>query len=201
MHHFVSNVWDIHSLTNSKSTKLEAENQGNPLRAEVLALKSMLRQMKKSFSLVLQNRKFCDFTILTKINSVSLVVLGNPSPARPRLQQTFSHDITINRAHLQNGKLWGGSLFVCLLACLFVCLFNFLPPFLLIIQYGRSSILFFKLGIQFIYISNAIPNVPHTPPPPTPPPTHSYFLALAFPCTGAYKICMTNGPLFPLMAD
>jgi hypothetical protein len=26
-------------------------------------------------------------------------------------------------------------------------------------------------------------------------------LALAFPCTEAYKVCTTNGPLFPLMAD
>jgi hypothetical protein len=36
---------------------------------------------------------------------------------------------------------------------------------------------------------------------PTPPPTHSHFLALAFPCTETYKVCTTNGPLFPLMAD
>jgi hypothetical protein len=27
------------------------------------------------------------------------------------------------------------------------------------------------------------------------------FLALAFPCTGAYKVCVSNGPLFPVMAD
>ena len=35
------------------------------------------------------------------------------------------------------------------------------------------------------------------------PPTHPYphFLALAFPCTGAYKVCKSNGPLFPVMAD
>ena len=33
------------------------------------------------------------------------------------------------------------------------------------------------------------------------PPTHSHFLALAFPCTGAYKVCKSNGPLFPMMAD
>jgi hypothetical protein len=37
----------------------------------------------------------------------------------------------------------------------------------------------FLLGIYFIYISNAIPKVPHTPP--TPLPTHSHFLALVFP--------------------
>ena len=36
---------------------------------------------------------------------------------------------------------------------------------------------------------------------PAPLSTHSHFLALAFPCTEAYKVCTTNGPLFPLMAD
>jgi hypothetical protein len=58
----------------------------------------------------------------------------------------------------------------------------------------------FLLGIFLIYISNAIPKVSHTLPP-IPLPTHSHFLALAFPCTGAYKVCMTNGPLFPVMAE
>jgi hypothetical protein len=58
----------------------------------------------------------------------------------------------------------------------------------------------FLLGIFLIYISNAIPKVPHTLPP-TPLPTHSHFLALAFPCTGAYKVCKSNRPLFPVMAD
>ena len=27
------------------------------------------------------------------------------------------------------------------------------------------------------------------------------FLALAFPYTGAYKVCVSNGPLFAVMAD
>jgi hypothetical protein len=58
----------------------------------------------------------------------------------------------------------------------------------------------FLLDIFLIYISNAIPKVPHTLPP-TPLHTHSHFLALAFPCTGAYKVCKSNGPLFPVMAD
>jgi hypothetical protein len=61
--------------------------------------------------------------------------------------------------------------------------------------------LFLKLGIFFIYISNAIPKAPPYPPPPTPLPTHSHFLALVFPCTEAYKVCKTKGPLFPMMAD
>jgi hypothetical protein len=55
----------------------------------------------------------------------------------------------------------------------------------------------FLLGIFFIYISNAIPKVP----PPNPLPTHSHFLALAFPRTEAYKVCKTKRPLFPMMAD
>jgi hypothetical protein len=41
---------------------------------------------------------------------------------------------------------------------------------------------------------------PPYPPTPTPLPTHSPFLALAFPCTGAYKVYVSNGPLFPVMA-
>jgi hypothetical protein len=61
-------------------------------------------------------------------------------------------------------------------------------------------IFIFLLVIFLIYISNAIPKVPHTLSP-TPLPTHSHFLALAFPCTGAYKVCKSNGPLFPVMAD
>jgi hypothetical protein len=59
---------------------------------------------------------------------------------------------------------------------------------------------FFLLGIFLVYIFNAIPKVPHTHPP-NPLPTHSPFLALAFPCTGAYKVCKSNGPLFAVMAD
>ena len=42
--------------------------------------------------------------------------------------------------------------------------------------------------------------IPHTLPPSTPLLTHSHFLALAFPCTRAYKVCMSNGPLFQVMA-
>jgi hypothetical protein len=58
----------------------------------------------------------------------------------------------------------------------------------------------FFLGIFLIYISNTIPKVPHTLTS-TPLLTHYHFLALVFPCTGAYKVCMSNGPLFPVMAD
>jgi hypothetical protein len=57
------------------------------------------------------------------------------------------------------------------------------------------------LDIFFIYISNAIQKVPYSLPCPAPLSTHSHFLALAFPCTGAYKVCNTKGPLFPMMAN
>jgi hypothetical protein len=60
--------------------------------------------------------------------------------------------------------------------------------------------LFFLLGIFLVYISNAIPKVPYINPP-NPLPTHSLFLALAFPCTETYKVCKSKGPLFPVMAD
>jgi hypothetical protein len=59
----------------------------------------------------------------------------------------------------------------------------------------------FLLNIFFIYISNAIPKVPYTLSHPSPLCTHSHFLALVFPCTGAYKVCKTKRPLFPMMAD
>jgi hypothetical protein len=62
------------------------------------------------------------------------------------------------------------------------------------------SFFFFLLGIVLVYISNAIPKVPHTHPH-NPLPTHSPFLALAFPCTGAYKVCKSNRPPFAVMAD
>ena len=43
------------------------------------------------------------------------------------------------------------------------------------------------------------PEGPPYHPSPTPLPTHSYFLALVFPCTGAYKVCKTKEPLFPMV--
>jgi hypothetical protein len=50
----------------------------------------------------------------------------------------------------------------------------------------------FLLDIYFIYISNAILKVPYTLPHPASQPTHSCFLALAFPCTGAYDLHKTR---------
>jgi hypothetical protein len=63
-----------------------------------------------------------------------------------------------------------------------------------------NTFFFLLLDIFFIYISNAIPKAPYALPRTAPQTTHSCFLALAFPCTGAYKVCNTKGPLFSMMA-
>ena len=72
-------------------------------------------------------------------------------------------------------------------------------------QYITQSIIIIIIIIIIRYLFNlhfqCYPKSPPHPPTPTPPPTHSHFLALAFPCIEAYKVCTTNGPLFPLMAD
>jgi hypothetical protein len=63
------------------------------------------------------------------------------------------------------------------------------------------------LFIRFYYIFSLFTfqmlsqKFPIRSPCPAPLPTHSHFLALAFPCTGAYKVCNTKRPLFPMMAE
>jgi hypothetical protein len=68
-----------------------------------------------------------------------------------------------------------------------------------------SFFLFLFIFIRyFLYIHfKCYPEISLYPPPTLLPypPTHSHFLALAFPCTGAYKVCNTKGPLFPVMAN
>jgi hypothetical protein len=62
----------------------------------------------------------------------------------------------------------------------------------LILNFSMLSFFFFikafLLDIFFIYISNAIPKAPYTLSRPAPKPLHSCFLALTFPCTGAYNL-------------
>jgi hypothetical protein len=68
---------------------------------------------------------------------------------------------------------------------------------------GLSILLIFSFIFIFIFLFFLIRYFPHLhfpPYPPTPLPTHSPFLALAFPCIGAYKVCNTKGSLFPVMA-
>jgi hypothetical protein len=69
--------------------------------------------------------------------------------------------------------------------------------------YEPMGVEFFFKDIFFIYISSAILKVPYTLPLPCSP-THPLplrFLALAFSCTGAYKVYKTKGPLFPVMGN
>jgi hypothetical protein len=65
-------------------------------------------------------------------------------------------------------------------------------------------VLFFNIFYYYVFSSNTFRMLSQKSPIPFPLtslPTHSHFLALAFPCTGAYKVFMSNGPLFPVMAD
>jgi hypothetical protein len=94
--------------------------------------------------------------------------------------------------------------FLLLLLLLFLCylllLFLLLLPLLVFLFVCFFNLILFLLGIFLVYIFNAIPKVRHTHPP-NPLPTHSPVLALGFPCTGAYTVCKSNGPLFAVMAD
>ena len=49
------------------------------------------------------------------------------------------------------------------------------------------------IDILLTYISNAVSKAPYTLLHPAPQPTHSCFMALAFPCTGAYDLRKTKG--------
>jgi hypothetical protein len=109
------------------------------------------------------------------------------------------------RLHIFIRSSWHYELLFCLPPILdSVTLFPFSIPLQLMSLPLSSSydyfLLDFLLGIFLIYISNAIPKVPHTHPHNSLP-TYSHFLALAFPCTGAYKVCKSNGPLFAVMAN
>jgi hypothetical protein len=66
---------------------------------------------------------------------------------------------------------------------------------------GRANFFFFPFFIRYLAHLHFQCYTKSPPYPPTPLPTHSPFLALAFPCTGAYKVCKSNGPLFAVMAN
>jgi hypothetical protein len=80
-------------------------------------------------------------------------------------------------------------------------LLRFINCFFLIFIVAKAVLLKYFYYIFSSYISNAIPKVPHILPPPLPYPPIPIFLALVFACTGAYTVCVSNGPLFPVMAD
>jgi hypothetical protein len=84
------------------------------------------------------------------------------------------------------------------LLCLFVFCFSlWLPSFAIEFSFLFPFFIRYLAHLHFQCYTKS----PPYPPTPTPLPTHSPFLALAFPCSGAYKVCVSNGPLFPVMAD
>ena len=66
----------------------------------------------------------------------------------------------------------------------------------LIFSFSNFYYVFSSFTFQMLSQKSTIPS-----PALGPLPTHSHFLTLVFPCTGAYKVCKTKGPLFPMMAD
>jgi hypothetical protein len=66
---------------------------------------------------------------------------------------------------------------------------------------GKVKVFFF---FNYVFSSITFPMLSQKSPIPSPllpyPPI-PIFLALAFPCTGAYKVCVSNGSLFQVMAD
>jgi hypothetical protein len=65
-------------------------------------------------------------------------------------------------------------------------------------HFSSTWIFLFCYFIRYLFHLNfqCYPKSPLPTTPPTPSPTHSHFVALAFPCTEADKVCTTNGPLF-----
>jgi hypothetical protein len=69
----------------------------------------------------------------------------------------------------------------------------------------NGNILFFSILFYFVFLTFSLytfqmlsRKFPIPSPCPAPLPTHSHFLTLAFPCTGAYKVFPTKGPLFKM---
>jgi hypothetical protein len=76
----------------------------------------------------------------------------------------------------------------------------FLFCFVLFVLFCFVFLFYIFSSITFPMLSPKSPIASH--PLPYPPiPFFFFFLTLAFPCTGAYRVCVSNGPLFPVMAD
>jgi hypothetical protein len=76
---------------------------------------------------------------------------------------------------------------------------------LTLVVFCHASLHFFFFNIFYYIISSiTFPMLSQKSPIPSSPlpypPIPIYFLALPFPCTGAYTVCVSNGPLFPVMA-
>jgi hypothetical protein len=80
--------------------------------------------------------------------------------------------------------------FLCWSAILFCFGFGFYFVFI----FFHFLLDFFSFTFQMLSQKSLIPS-------PRPAPLHTHYLALAFPCTGACKVCKTKGPLFPMMAN
>jgi hypothetical protein len=126
--------------------------------------------------------KYGSYSFFSSMAAISFPLSLCPLPRNPKNSSSVSVQLLANRNLFTNQNQ-----LVVELEFLSFLLFFFL--------------LFFLLRIFLNYISNVIPKASHTLPPPLPYPPIPIFLALAFPCTGAYKVCLSSGPLFPVMAE
>jgi hypothetical protein len=104
----------------------------------------------------------------------------------------ISFSVCLSFVHRRVTGFWNSILYPVTFLKVFISCRNFLVEFLFVLN------IFIRYFPHLHYQS--YPKSP-TYPPPTPLPTHSHFLALAFPCTEACIVCMSNGPLFQVMAD
>jgi hypothetical protein len=71
-------------------------------------------------------------------------------------------------------------------------------------DWATTRFFFIIIIIYYVFSSMTFPMLSQKSPitsPPLPYPPILMFLALAFPCTGAYKVFVSDGPLYPVMAN
>ena len=135
-----------------------------------------------------------------RLEQMALPTVCDPSG---RGNRRYYIAIVMTRKLEEKYTIFGSHLFLfgfallLLLLLLLLCLFFFLSFFLsLSLSLSFFPSFFFNRYFLHLHFQCYPKSAPHAP-----PPTHSHFLALAFPCTEAYKVCKTKGPLFPVMAD
>jgi hypothetical protein len=96
--------------------------------------------------------------------------------------------------------------------CLHIKVYT-MPHYIVIPEYRSCTEVINSFGVEFLcrvkdnffyYVFSSItfPMLSQKSPITPPFPTHPFpFFVPGVPCTGAYKVCVSSGPLFPVMAD
>jgi hypothetical protein len=121
----------------------------------------------------------------TSLSSANILVL------RAEYPQPNHKECAKNHSKFQHKPSIPGDLVQTQLQVLLLVFIFFL---FLFFQWSRFFFPFFIRYLAHLHFQCYTKSPPY-PPTPTPLPTHSPFLALAFPCPGAYKVCLSNGPV------